>query len=127
PTSIATAIALATFPLIPLRTTRLLRDSARIILEGAPADLRPHEVADAILAVPGVRGVHDMHVWAVTSGLYALTGHISVAGDASVQEAARIVDAVQARLRERFRIAHCTLQVDSLQDEIIARGDVARM
>jgi len=124
---IDTAIALVIVALIALSTTRLLRDSARIILEGAPADLRPHEVADAILAVPGVRGVHDMHVWAVTSGLYALTGHISVAGDASVQEAARIVDAVQARLRERFGIAHCTLQVDSLQDEIIAPGDVARM
>ena len=122
-----TVIALFIVVLIALSTGRLLRDSVRIILEGSPADLRPQEIADAILAVPGVRGVHDMHVWTVTSGLYALTGHLSVAGDATVQQAARIVDAVQARLRERFGITHSTIQVDSLQDEIIAPADVARM
>jgi len=71
--------------------------------------------------------VHDLHVWTVTSGLYALTGHLSVSGETTVQQAARIVDVVQERLRDRFGIAHSTLQVDSLQDEIIAPADVARM
>jgi len=66
-------------------------------------------------------------VWTVTSGLVVLTGHLSVAGNATVQEAARIVEAVQERLRDRFHITHSTLQVDNLQDEIIAPGDVARM
>jgi len=121
-----TIIALFIVVLIATSTARLLRDSVRIILEGSPADLQPQAVADAILAVPGVRGVHDLHVWTVTSGLYALTGHLSVAGDATVQQAARIVDAVQERLRERFGIAHSTLQVDSLQDEIIRPADVTR-
>jgi len=121
-----TAIALFIIILIGASTTRLLRDSVRIILEGFPADLQPQAVADAILAVPGVRGVHDLHVWTVTSDLYALTGHLSVAGDATVQQAARIVDAIQERLRERFGIAHSTLQVDSLQDEIIRPADVTR-
>lgn len=122
-----TVIALFIIALITVSTARLLRDSVRIILEGSPAELNPQAVADAIGAVTGVRGVHDLHVWTVTSGLYALTGHISVAGDATVQEAARIVDAVQARLREGFGIAHSTLQVDNLQDEIIAPADVARI
>jgi len=122
-----TVIALFIILLIAISTARLLRDSVRIILEGSPTDLNPQEVADAIRAVPGVRGVHDLHVWVVTSGLYALTGHLSVSGDATVQEAARIVDAVQAKLRDRFGIAHATLQVDSLQDEIIAPADVARI
>lgn len=122
-----TVIALFIIALMTVSTARLLRDSVRIILEGSPAELNPQAVADAIGAVTGVRGVHDLHVWTVTSGLYALTGHISVAGDATVQEAARIVDAVQARLRERFGIAHSTLQVDNLQDEIIAPADVARI
>jgi len=68
-----------------------------------------------------------MHVWTVTSGLIVLTGHLSVAGNATVQEAARIVEAVQQRLRDRFQITHSTLQVDSLQDEMIAPADVTRM
>lgn len=122
-----TIIALFIIVLIGTSTARLLRDSVRIILEGSPADLSPQAVADTILAVPGVRGVHDLHVWTVTSGLYALTGHLSVSGESSVQQAARIVDLVQARLRDRFGIAHSTLQVDSLQDEIIAPADVTRM
>jgi cobalt-zinc-cadmium efflux system protein len=122
-----TGIALLIVALIAISTARLLRDSARIILEGSPADLRPEEIAEAIRAVPGVRGVHDLHVWTVTSGLYSLTGHISVAGDATVQQAARIVEMAEGRLRERFGIAHSTLQVHSLQDEIIAPGEVARI
>jgi cobalt-zinc-cadmium efflux system protein len=122
-----TAIAILIVALIAASTSRLLRDSVRIILEGSPAGLRPREIAEVILSVPGVRGVHDLHVWTVTSDLVILIGHLSVAGDASVQEAARIVDAVQARLRERFGIAHSTLQVDSLQDEMIAPADVTRM
>lgn len=122
-----TAIAASIVALIAVSTARLLRDSVRIILEGTPRELNPEAVAEAIAAVPGVKGVHDLHVWTVTSGLHALTGHLSVAGDATVQEAARIVDAVQERLRERFGIAHSTLQVDSLQDEMIRASDVARI
>ena len=52
---------------------------------------------------------------------------VSIRENATVQEAARIVEAVQERLRDRFHITHSTLQVDNLQDEIIAPGDVARM
>ena len=122
-----TLIAVFIVVLIAASTARLLRDSARIILEGTPENLRPEEVAEAIRSIPGVRGVHDLHVWTVTSGLVVLTGHLSVAGNATVQEAARIVEAVQERLRDRFHITHYTLQVDNLQDEIIAPGDVARM
>ncbi|TLZ58732.1 MAG: cation transporter [Methanobacteriota archaeon] len=122
-----TLIALFIVVLIGASTVRLLRDSARIILEGTPADLRPEEVAEAIRSIPAVRGVHDLHVWTVTSGLVVLTGHLSVAGNATVQEAARIVEAVQQRLRDRFQITHSTLQVDSLQDEMIAPADVTRM
>jgi len=122
-----TVIAVFIVVLIAASTARLLRDSARIILEGTPENLRPEEVAEAIRSVPGVRGVHDLHVWTVTSDLVVLTGHLSVAGNATVQEAARIVEAVQERLRDRFHITHSTLQVDNLQDEIIAPGDVTRM
>lgn len=112
--------------LVVVGAIRLLRDSVRIILEASPADLQPQEVAQTIMSVPGVRGVHDLHVWTATSGLYLLTGHLSVPGEMSIQEAAKVVDAVQSRLRERFGITHVTLQLDSLQEEMIPPGDVTR-
>src|SRR5437763_91601 len=77
-------------------------------------------------SLPGVRGVPELHVWTVSSGLVVLTGHLSVEGSVRVQEAAKIVDAVHARLRERFGIGHVTLQVDSLEAEIIAPAEVSR-
>jgi len=112
--------------LILLSAARLLRDAVRIVLEATPAELRPQEIAKAILAVPGVRGAHDLHVWTVTSGLYALTGHILASGDVTVHDASHLVERVQAMLRDRFGIAHATLQVDSLQHEMIPAADLAR-
>ena len=105
---------------------RLVRDGIRILLEASPVEVRPHDVAAAIQEVPGVRGVHDLHIWTVTSGLHALTGHITVDGGATVADSAAIVDRVRARLRERFGIAHATLQVDSFQGELIPSSEVVR-
>ncbi len=119
-------VALVIVGLIVVSAARLLRDSVRIILEASPLDVPPAEVAEAIRVVRGVRGVHDLHVWTMTSGLYVLTGHISVSGDTTVQQAAAIIDAVQAGLRDRFGITHATLQVDSLQDEMIPPAELAK-
>jgi len=118
-------VALFIVALILLSAGRLLREGARILLEASPAGLRPEEIAQAIAAIPGIRGVHDLHVWTLTSGLHALTGHVIVAGDTTVQEASRLVDTIQSRLREGFGIDHATLQVDSLEDEMIRPSDVA--
>lgn len=117
-------IAILIVGLILTSAGRLLRDAVRIVLEASPVGLRPEEVAEAIRSVDGVRGVHDLHIWTVTSGFHALTGHIAVAGDASVQRAAEIVDAVETLIRERFRIGHVTLQVDSFHEELIAPSEV---
>lgn len=112
--------------LIILSAIRLLRDSVRIILEASPVDFQPKEVAQSIMGIPGVVGVHDLHVWTMTSGLYVLTGHLSVPGEMSIQQAAQVVDAVQKRLRERFGITHATLQLDSLQEEMIPPAELTR-
>jgi cobalt-zinc-cadmium efflux system protein len=112
--------------LILLSAARLLRDAIRIVLEATPEGLKPQEIAKAILAVQGVRGIHDLHVWTVTSGLYALTGHVIAEGDATVHDAAHLVEEIQGMLRTRFGIAHATLQVDSLQHEMISPKDLVR-
>jgi len=117
-------VAVLIVGLILFSATRLLREAVRIVLEASPAELRPEEVARAIGSVPGVKGVHDLHIWTVTSGLHSLTGHIALDGNASVLEASRVVERVQAHLRQRFKIAHATLQVDSLQADMIPPADV---
>ncbi len=59
----------------------------------------------------GVKGVHDLHVWTITSGLYALSGHITVDTD-SISRGSTIVEKIEAKLKESFGIEHVTLQVE---------------
>jgi cobalt-zinc-cadmium efflux system protein len=87
----------------------LLRDSSRILLEISPDDTAPRDVAEAMLALPHVAEVHDLHVWSVGSGFPALSAHVLVEPDADCHEARR---ALAAMLAERFELEHTTLQVE---------------
>jgi cobalt-zinc-cadmium efflux system protein len=85
----------------------LLRDSTRILLEVAPRE--PREIADAMLAVPQVADVHDLHVWTVGSGFPALSAHVLVEPGADCHAIRlQLADLV----RERFGLSHSTLQVE---------------
>ena len=87
----------------------LIRDSGRILLEGAPKGLDPGEIGRAMAASPGVVEVHDLHVWEVTSGFPALAAHVLVAPGDDCHARRR---ELQAMLDRRFEITHTTLQVD---------------
>jgi cobalt-zinc-cadmium efflux system protein len=87
----------------------LLRDSGRVLLEAAPRGIDVPEVGRALASHPGVSEVHDLHVWEVTSGFPALAAHVMVPSGADCHQARR---ELQELLRERFGIAHTTLQVD---------------
>ncbi|MGI8643685.1 MAG: cation diffusion facilitator family transporter, partial [Thermomicrobiales bacterium] len=86
---------------------RLLRESVEVLLEATPAHIDTSEVRAAMIAVDGVSGVHDLHVWTVTSGLVALSSHVEVAGKRAWHDT--LVNLCDV-LRERFAIAHVTLQ-----------------
>jgi cobalt-zinc-cadmium efflux system protein len=92
----------------------LVRDSARVLLEGAPRGTEPEKIGRAMAGLPGIVEVHDLHVWEVTSGFTALAAHVVVEPDddchARRRELARM-------LRERFAIEHATLQVDHARRE----------
>lgn len=92
------------------RTWILLRSALDVLFEGTPADIKIPEVQQTILAVEGVRSVHDLHVWAVTSGFVALSGHVLVAEGAD-RDAALVT--LRSALRERFEIDHITVQVEN--------------
>jgi cobalt-zinc-cadmium efflux system protein len=85
----------------------LLRDSSRILLEVAPEE--PREIADAMLAVPHVADVHDLHVWTVGSGFPSISAHVLVDRSADCH-AIRLE--LANLLRDRFDLAHSTLQVE---------------
>jgi cobalt-zinc-cadmium efflux system protein len=87
----------------------LLRDSGRILLEGAPRGIDPDEVAKALAAEPDVVGVHDLHVWEVTSGFVALTAHVLLEPNRDCHQRRRDFELL---LHDRFGIDHTTIQVD---------------
>jgi cobalt-zinc-cadmium efflux system protein len=87
----------------------LLKASARVFMEAAPAGLDPDAIGNALAAEPGVVQVHDLHVWEVTSGFPALSAHIVVGAGEDCHELRR---ALQRVLEERFDVHHTTLQVD---------------
>jgi cobalt-zinc-cadmium efflux system protein len=86
---------------------RLLRESVDVLLEATPRGIDPDAVRDAMASVPGVVGVHDLHVWTVTSGILALSSHVEVTPGRAWNPV--LIDLCEL-LRERFGIAHVTLQ-----------------
>jgi cobalt-zinc-cadmium efflux system protein len=85
----------------------LLRESVDVLLEAAPRGIVIAEVKRAMESMPDVEGVHDLHVWTVTSGFTALSAHIETENMDAWEEC---VTALSRMLRERFGIAHVTLQ-----------------
>ena len=104
---VAVAIGLWVLP----RTWILLKDSLNILLEGVPEGIDLEEVEQAMLAVPGVLGVHDLHVWALTTGKTSLTAHVVYDQTYSPEDALK--PALQTVLANRFRVVHTTLQCET--------------
>jgi cobalt-zinc-cadmium efflux system protein len=92
----------------------LLGQATGVLLEAAPRGLDPEAIGHALAAHPGVREVHDLHVWEVTSGFPALSAHVLVPPDADCH--ARRAE-LEHLLAERFGIEHATLQVEHEPDD----------
>jgi cobalt-zinc-cadmium efflux system protein len=100
--------------LILPRAVALLREVWHVLLEGAPRDIDVAEVKTALLAVPGVAEVHDLHVWAINDRRPAMSAHIVVAPEAATGCGdGSVLDHAGELLRERFGVAHSTLQVEA--------------
>ena len=94
--------------LIVLGSWRLVKEPFDVLMEAAPADVDVQEVGRAMVAVQGVREVHDLHVWTVTAGFPALAAHVLTDPTEDVDEVRNRVEAV---LADRFSIEHTTLQM----------------
>jgi len=95
--------------LILRSTVQLLRQSTGVLMEGVPAHLDYNAIGNALARLPGVTGVHDLHVWNMTAERAALSAHIALAdGSAWPQTLA----GAQRMLALEFAIEHVTLQPD---------------
>jgi cobalt-zinc-cadmium efflux system protein len=93
----------------------LLRDSGRVLLEAAPASVDLDDVLAHLHESPHVRGVHDLHVWTVTSDSQALSAHVVVDDSCFLDgHAPRLLDEIQACLVGHFDVEHSTFQLESV-------------
>jgi cobalt-zinc-cadmium efflux system protein len=90
---------------------RLLKSGIHILMEGVPEGLHLSEIGQAMAAVPGVREIHDLHVWSLCPGAIALSAHVTVDG-ATWSDTSGIQTALKRILRDRFRVEHTTIQLE---------------
>ncbi|HSB10826.1 MAG TPA: cation diffusion facilitator family transporter [Blastocatellia bacterium] len=103
-------ISVAMCLLIIYSSWQLVRESVNILLEGTPSHINIRALVDTIHAVPGVVGVHDLHVWTISSGMEALSAHVTIEPEASHRAT---LEVLQERLRAGFNIGHLTIQIES--------------
>lgn len=103
------AVSLLIGGLIIYSSWRLLKESVAVLMEIAPRAIDVDQVRQTILQSPGVLDVHDLHVWTITSGMDSLSAHVVIA-DGQAPEA--VLRRLRDALRQRFGIAHATLQLE---------------
>jgi cobalt-zinc-cadmium efflux system protein len=87
----------------------LIAQSVGVLMEGAPGNVKVDDVRAALLDLPHVSSVHDLHVWTITSGFVALSAHVTCIEPAKLDE---VLQSAQRMLAERFGIRHSTIQID---------------
>jgi cobalt-zinc-cadmium efflux system protein len=92
------------------RTWGLMRQAIHVLMEGVPPHLDPPAIEGAIQASHGVRAVHDLHVWTLTSGRDALSAHVHVD---DLADGRHVLGDLQQLLHDRFGIEHVTIQLES--------------
>ena len=109
-----TAASVAIGLLVIHSSWALLRETLDILMEAAPAHIDVLEIHRAIAELPGVLAVHDLHVWTITSGMVALSGHVVAVDGESHGE---LLQVICDRLHQRFGIEHTTIQVEATDFE----------
>jgi cobalt-zinc-cadmium efflux system protein len=91
------------------RTWVLLREAVGILLEGTPSDVDLGAVRSALENLPGVVEIHDLHVWTLTSGVNAMSAHVTIGGS---DDSGEMLRAIQDAITTRFPIGHVTVQLE---------------
>lgn len=100
---IAVAIGIWVLP----RTWLLLKETLNILLEGVPEGINLNEIKKSMHAIDGIIDIHDLHIWAITSGKVSLTAHVVIKND---RDCERVLSLLRDQLSSQFCITHTTLQ-----------------
>ena len=104
----------------------LVRESVDILLETVPKHISLEKVTEVIKGVKGVVELHDLHIWTITSGIYALSTHILIQ-DQMLSRAGEITTAINRELAQKFNITHTTFQLENEKCENCAEGLVCQI
>ncbi len=102
-------VSLAVAGVIAIGTWGLLRDSSALAVDAVPKDINPDAVQDYLAQLPGVRGVHHLHIWPISTTETALTAHL-VKPDAEIDD--ELLCEIDRGLHDRFGIGHATIQFE---------------
>jgi len=105
-------LSLGIAALIAFGAWRIVRETVNLLLEGTPPEINLADVATEIKATQHVTGMHDLHVWALSSEAMALSVHV-VLEECPLGDAEHVVRDLESRLCDRFDIGHTTIQVES--------------
>ncbi len=89
----------------------LVKESVNILLESAPAHISIDAIAAEIAKIKGVREAYHIHVWTITSGVYALSAHVLI-DDQLVSGSRELLDSIRGLLADRFKVLHSTIQLE---------------
>ncbi len=90
----------------------IVSETLNVLMEGVPRGLDLDRVRDAVRSFPEVKDAHDLHLWSLSSRVYALSCHLQVA-DLPVSQGTVLLERISRMLRERFGIAHTTIQLEA--------------
>ena len=94
------------------RTWQLLSQAVHILMEGVPAEVDLKLLESALNEIPGVKAVHDIHVWTITSGIDSMSAHLVIA---DMQDAKEILRTARKAMKDKFHLDHVTIEVEDDQ------------
>jgi cobalt-zinc-cadmium efflux system protein len=89
----------------------ILKEGMRVILEGTPKEIDVLKMIEVFKKIPGVKDVHDVHIWSLTTEIHAMSGHVLVE-DISISKSSELRGSIERVARDKFNIGHITLQVE---------------
>ncbi len=106
------AVSIVISTVIFASAVKVMRPTVSILFESVPWGMSIGEIEKAILSVKEVKGLHDLHVWSICSEITFVAAHVVVA-DAKISRTACISEEISCELKDRFGMAHVTLQFET--------------
>jgi cobalt-zinc-cadmium efflux system protein len=90
----------------------LVRESIDILLEATPKDIDVEEMINNLVTIEGVKEVHHLHLWTITSGIYAMSAHVAI-DDLLISKSSQILEEIERLLQNNYSMEHITIQFES--------------